>query len=75
MKVVRRLRGSLVLSTMITLHPGVHDPIIRRVDELPEGGSLAALLVDLMMSGASNVTAKKAEKENEPDIRKLGIEI
>lgn len=75
MKVRTRKRGTLVISTMLTLRAGVHDPIIQRVNELPEGSSLAALLVDLMMSGAQNVVTKSVTKEKEPDIRKLGIEI
>jgi hypothetical protein len=60
---------------MLTLKTGVHDPIINRVNALPEGASLSALLVELMMSGASNLKTETVSKEKEPDIRKLGIEI
>ncbi len=70
----RRRGKSWVLRTTITLQSPQDDLIIEQLLHLPAGVSLAEQVRRLMLNGA-RPDFKPAEKDEEPDLSELGIEI
>lgn len=74
MTVQTRTGGTLVVTVRLTLVPGRDDDLIAAIQAAPHG-TLAALIREMMRTGASNANQTETLIEPEPDITGLGMDL